>query len=253
MCSLVQRSASLSDQVLSVLRERIESGAYEPGSKIPPETELADEFGVSRATVRSALRTLEAQGRVVRRQGVGTFVTQIPHINNPLDRAIDFQELIAGFGLEPSVRFVHTAVTPAPIAIAKDLNLEPSAPVLESHKIFYADETPAIYCVNSLPVTYLEQADVLETILETPEAVEPIYTFFEQHVGHRVALHISSIRAITADDSAFHGGLPLQPSEPVLVLDSVAYTGDARPLFHTYEYHHHPDEIMTLELVRHRW
>jgi GntR family transcriptional regulator len=252
MSQLIQRSATLADQVLEVLRQRIETGQYEPGAKIPPETELAAEFDVSRATVRSALSTLETQGRVVRRQGAGTFVSQLPHISNPLDRAIDFQELIARCGLEPSVQFVYTALTQPSASIAAGLDLTPDTAVLESHKIFYADDRPVIYCVNSLPVTHLEP-ELLETILEKPETVEPIYEFFEERVGRRVALHLSSIRATRADETAFHGGLPLEPSDPVLVLDSVAYTGDTQPLFHTYEYHHHPDEIMSLELVRHRW
>jgi GntR family transcriptional regulator len=252
MSTLVERPVPLADQVLKILRRRIDTGIYESGSQIPPETELAAEFDVSRATVRSALNTLEAQGRVVRRQGAGTFVSQLPHITNPLDRAIDFQELIAGFGFQPSVRFVHTALAqPAP-AIAEGLDLAQDDRVLESHKIFCADEIPVIYCVNSLPLTHLGQG-LVDTILEAPETLEPIYEFFEQRVGYRVELHLSSIHVTMADSTSFHSDLPLDPSEPVLVLDSVAYTGDGQPLFHTYEYHHHPDDMMTLELVRHRW
>jgi GntR family transcriptional regulator len=251
MSTLVERRVPLAEQVLRILRGRIDSGVYESGSQIPPETELAAEFDVSRATVRSALNTLEAQGRVVRRQGAGTFVSQLPQITNPLDRAIDFQELIAEFGFQPSVRFIHTALAQPASAVAEGLNVARDQRVLESHKVFCADELPVIYCVNALPVTTLEQG-LLDTILNTPEALEPIYAFFEQQVGYRVELHVSKVRATTADSTRFHGGLPLEPSEPVLVLDSVAYTGDGQPLFHTYEYHHHPADMMTLELVRRR-
>ena len=251
MSTLVERRVPLAEQVLRILRERIDNGVYESGSQIPPETELAAEFEVSRATVRSALNTLEAQGRVVRRQGAGTFVSQLPHIANPLDRAIDFQELIADFGFEPSVRFVHTALAaPAP-AVAERLDVARGERVLESHKVFCADEIPVIYCVNAVPVSYLEKG-LLETILGAPAALEPIYAFFEDRAGCRVEFHLSKVRAETAGSTRFHGGLPLGPSEPVLVLDSVAYTGDGQPLFHTYEYHHHPEDMMTLELVRRR-
>jgi len=252
MSTLVERPVPLADQVFKILRRRIDDGVYESGSQIPPETELAAEFEVSRATVRSALNTLEAQGRVVRRQGAGTFVSQFPHITNPVDRAIDFQELIAGFGFRPSIRFVHTALArPAP-SVVQRLDLPQGARVLESHKIFCADEIPVIYCINSLPLIDLEQ-ELLETILDAPETLEPIYEFFERRVGYRVEMHLSSIRVTVADSTRFHGGLPLDPAEPVLVLDGVAYTGDGQALFHTYEYHHHPDDMMTLELVRHRW
>jgi GntR family transcriptional regulator len=61
-------------QAVDVLRSLIGEGDYEPGDRLPPEKELADELGISRTTLRVAMGTLERQGIIVRRQGLGTFV-----------------------------------------------------------------------------------------------------------------------------------------------------------------------------------
>jgi GntR family transcriptional regulator len=62
-------------QAVDVLRSLISEGGYEPGDRLPPEIELANELGISRTTLRVAMGTLEREGLIVRRQGLGTFVT----------------------------------------------------------------------------------------------------------------------------------------------------------------------------------
>jgi GntR family transcriptional repressor for pyruvate dehydrogenase complex len=70
----------LSDQVADELRSRIAEKQYLPGEKLPVEAELASQFGVSRITIREAVRKLDIMGIVEVRQGSGTYVREItPH------------------------------------------------------------------------------------------------------------------------------------------------------------------------------
>ena len=62
---------TVSNQVDEILLERIREGMYLPGIRMPSESELSDEFGVSRATVRTALAKLAASGIILRKQGDG--------------------------------------------------------------------------------------------------------------------------------------------------------------------------------------
>jgi GntR family transcriptional regulator of arabinose operon len=62
-------------QVFEIMRNRIESGDYRPGDRIPSEALLIQEFGVSRPTVARALQDLERRGLVNRRRGAGTYVS----------------------------------------------------------------------------------------------------------------------------------------------------------------------------------
>ncbi|MBT4265635.1 MAG: GntR family transcriptional regulator [Deltaproteobacteria bacterium] len=67
-------ASPLYHKLAQTLRERISTGEYPPGSKIPTEPKLCEEFGLSRITVRQAVEILETKGFVERQQGRGTFV-----------------------------------------------------------------------------------------------------------------------------------------------------------------------------------
>lgn len=68
----------LSDAVVEQITARISNGGFSVGERLPSERDLMEQFGVSRASVREALRTLEAQGVLEVRQGLGTFVVTFP-------------------------------------------------------------------------------------------------------------------------------------------------------------------------------
>ena len=70
-------------QIANVIRSQIDSRELSAGDRLPSEAKLAGSFGVSTMTMRQALSILEAQGRLDRRQGVGTFVATI---EDPTDR-----------------------------------------------------------------------------------------------------------------------------------------------------------------------
>lgn len=68
-------AATPSEQVTAIMRGRISSGAYPPGSRMPSTATLSQEFGIAPRTVRKALAPLAAEGLIETRPGWGTFVT----------------------------------------------------------------------------------------------------------------------------------------------------------------------------------
>ena len=72
----VKGGIPLWSQVFDILKGRIDSGEYPAGTRMPAELDLADEFGVSRITVRQAMNKLMAEGRIERRRGFGTIVNE---------------------------------------------------------------------------------------------------------------------------------------------------------------------------------
>lgn len=76
------RKVSLTEKVIASLRQEIESGQREPGSKLPTEPVLTEKFGVSRTVVREAIAALKADGLLEPRQGAGVFVLAPEARNN---------------------------------------------------------------------------------------------------------------------------------------------------------------------------
>ncbi len=100
----ITRSAPVAVQVNQILRERIRLGAYPPGGKLPSESELSQEFDVSRATIRTVLARLAAEGLILRKQGDGTYVNErIREVNTHLGGLWEFGRLIESSGYQPSI------------------------------------------------------------------------------------------------------------------------------------------------------
>lgn len=74
------RRETLTGQLVRELSERIASGHYKPGDRLPTEQELNDEFNVSRTVVREAIAHLRASGLVSTRRGVGAFVKEVSNV-----------------------------------------------------------------------------------------------------------------------------------------------------------------------------
>src|SRR4030067_1677047 len=107
------RSVPLNAQLQDILKSRIRDGIYPPESNFPSEKELVNEFNISRATVRSALAVLETEGHIVRRHGVGTYVSKLSVIKNPINRVMEFSELISSGGYKPGVHVYQACVVEA--------------------------------------------------------------------------------------------------------------------------------------------
>ena len=249
MQPVVTRNTSLADQVLDVLIERIRQLVYPPGSQLPPENDLAAEFNVSRATVRTAISKLAARGLVVRKQGVGTFVSRLSGLSNPLNEATDFHTLITSNGFKSGERLISAdMVAPSPNLI-EALVLTPDQPVLQSHKIFTADGQPVIYCITSIP-SWVLNAELDQPIAGYPGLTLPLYRFLERHCNQRVEYHIAKLRADIAQNCELIVELPYDPLTPMLVINETGYNADERPVFYSLEYY--PGNHMSFELVRRR-
>jgi GntR family transcriptional repressor for pyruvate dehydrogenase complex len=71
-------STAAAAQIVEHVRREIQAGRLGPGARLPPERELAQQMGVSRPSLRSGLRTLQAMGIITARRGAGTFIVEGP-------------------------------------------------------------------------------------------------------------------------------------------------------------------------------
>lgn len=124
-------------------------GSLEPGAAVPTERELALQMATSRTTVRQALGELVVEGRLMRRQGSGTFVAE-PKITWPLYLA-SFTEQVIASGFTPSSEVLATHRIAATADLATRLQVSPRAPVYKLDRLRLADSWPIAVETSWLP------------------------------------------------------------------------------------------------------
>ena len=128
-------------QVAEILRGRIAAGELQPGDAIPTEEELQRLFGISRATVRQAVRELVGEGLVRLERPRGTFVSR-PKLQETLPELISFSDEVRQQGLTPSSRVLATVLEPASAHVAARLGIGEGETVLRLERLRLADDRP---------------------------------------------------------------------------------------------------------------
>src|SRR5438309_10462545 len=139
-----ERARPRSVQVRDELSHRIDRGLLPAGSRLPSEPALATELGVSRATLREALRALESEGLIRRMWGSGTFVTSGRRVANSLDLNFGVTDAIRAAGMEAGVGAASHWLEPATVSEATRLELQPGADVLVGERIRAAGGQPVV-------------------------------------------------------------------------------------------------------------
>jgi GntR family transcriptional regulator, nutrient-sensing system regulator len=111
-----------------------------PGTPVPPERELARDYGTSRTTVRQALAELVIEGRLLRMQGKGTFVA-MPKVAQMLELS-SYTEGMRAQGLDPRTVVLDTGYIAADDELATLLGVRPGSRVLRIHRLRLADGEP---------------------------------------------------------------------------------------------------------------
>ena len=135
-----------------MILSRIRYGVYRPGDQLPSETDLASEFAVSRASVRTALARIESQGQVMRRHGEGTFVSRRAPAAQPyIAESWDMQSIIEAAGLQPRIEALAAMERMATDDEARAFGMQPSGRVFEFTRLFSGDRQPVIHTNDVVP------------------------------------------------------------------------------------------------------
>jgi GntR family transcriptional regulator len=144
---------SLARRLAEDVRSRIMSGEYAPGERLPSEAELVRRYEVSRVTVRTALRTLEAQGLVDVRHGSGSFVSNFgAGIRAGLQELRSISDTIREMGHEPRMERHSRARRPATEVEAAKLGVAAGAEVFAIERMILADEQAVAYSYDVVPI-----------------------------------------------------------------------------------------------------
>jgi GntR family transcriptional regulator len=231
----------LSFRVRDDLVSRIASGRIPPGSKLPPEPELADELGVSRPTLREALRSLEEDGFVTRTRGAGTYATHRPRLRNNLDVNFGVTEAIRASGMEPGTSWSSVHSDAATDEEASALDLRPGDPVVRLERLRTADGSPVVLSVDVVSASRIAAAQLASIPLDGS-----LYELLERHgtaVQHGV-VRLEPTRA----DRALAKRLGVKSGALLLYLRQVDFGREGEPILLSHE--HHLAEAFEFTVVR---
>jgi GntR family transcriptional regulator len=189
------------------LRQRIDGSP--PGTPLPPERTLSEEFGAARATVRQALLELAVEGRIVRMQGRGTFVAP-PKETVPL-RLRSYSEEWGSRGRSPGSKLVEMRTEPAEPEVAAQLGLDQDAVVHVVERLRLTDDTP-----TSLEIAYLD-ASRFATLPELLSDGTSLYRLLNEHWGVEPGTAEQTIETVLASPQVARL-LDAETGTPVLLL-----------------------------------
>ncbi len=238
---MITRSPSLTDQVKAHLKERIVSGAFEEG-RIPSETELATELGVSRTTIRDALSRLENEGSIYRKQGAGTFVNEPGlQIKSRLEEMWSYEEVLRDHGYTPSVRVVAVTSEPASQPLAADLGIEPGEQLLVVEKVFLEDDLPVALTYNRIP------ARLVTGKIAKAEGALPLYDLLDRHCDRQLSYYLSEIIPVALPThEATELGVPRRT--PALSFEEIGFDQNNDPVAQSTSFFR--DDLLRFRLIR---
>ena len=206
---------TLHSQLADIMREKIRTRVWVPGKRVASEHELMATYGLSRGTVRHAIKSLVDEGLLVQHHGRGTFVPQVGL--EQAERACTFA--LAGpsgvCGWRCEARVLEHKVVSIPDYVATQLNVEPNASALYLHRV-YLDEGKPFACVeNWISIARCPgiESVVFDQGASVLEAVEGL-------TGKRV-VHANVSFSACAAGSEHYTHLCCKETEPLLLFECV--------------------------------
>lgn len=218
----------LADRLRDELLEEITSSQLKPGTKLPTEGELSKRFGVSRATVREAVRGLVEAGYVIRRRGSGSYVAERRRMPHGLDSTLSYLAMIESAGAHAAMR-VLDAVYEESAKIDSVLQLKKGERVLAVERVRTADDQPVIYSRDRIPARLLDDNLDLRNL-------DPSLFGLLRSSGHAADHATATLRAVPSTNCTAKV-LGVRRGKPLLYIEEIDYDKDGTPVMLSREWH----------------
>ncbi len=184
-------------------------------SRLPSEPDLARQMGVSRATLREAMRSFEGQGMIRRRQGVGTFVVgKVPVLESGLEVLESIETLAHRIGLSVKTSALHVERIEADEALARVLSLPVNSILTRVSRVIFTDSRPVAYLVDTLPEEFLTPLELGSGFTGS------VLDLMLRRGSPKLSTSRTEIRAITASSEVARA---LQVQRDDVLLQFIAY------------------------------
>jgi GntR family transcriptional regulator len=218
---LYQRTA----EKLAALLDKLSAG-----DRLPSEPALASELGVSRATLREAMRIFESQGRILRRQGVGTFITQPTQvIETGLEVLESIETLAARIGLDVKMGDLSLCERKPTREEIERFNLPEGIQLLEVGRVILTEDRPVAFLVDIL------RRELLPFDPTDERFKGSVLDMFLRNGQPKLGYSRTDITAVTASAHVARH-LKIQRGDVLMQMESWLYTKVGQVVDHTYSY-----------------
>ncbi len=209
-------------QIAQSLRERITEGRPAPGQRLDNQRSLAREFGVTLMTLRQALEVLERDGLIIRRHGLGTFVSS-PIVDYDILHLRTFAGDLSAKGTRVATRFLGSRFAVADRWVSRELGLGRRARVFALERLRLVDGHPM-----SLQLSYLPAA-IGEEVAKADLAVTPLRQALSFKLGIEITAARETVSAVHLEAAAARE-LGCRPGIPAFRSDRVSIGPDGAPV-----------------------
>ena len=216
-------------QVIDIIKNEINSGAYKAGARIPNEFELAESYKVGRVTVRRAIEELVQQGYLTKRQGKGTFVNA-PKLKRKIRQKGDVQSFTEGCAandMVPGARLVSRTVVAATHEDAAFFGVEPGCELIVVERVRTADGIPVMLENNAF---VLADHPYLQTLADEDLTDNSIFALVAEHSGRAPLKSDPCTVEIALADTQTAPLLEVPVGEPLFYMEAYFTDEDERPL-----------------------
>lgn len=202
--------------------EEIKTGNLKYGDKIPSERVLAEKFKISRMTARHALSTLEREGFVERRVGVGTFISN-RKIQWNFITVNSFTKGMEDKGLKPSTETIFAKIETADEFLASKLNISKGEEIFSLKRLRIVDNIPVAIELSQIPHKFCSQ---IEEYISTKVS---LYNVLDEFYGLKLAKQKQYMR-ISLSDPIESKLLKIGNENPCLSIEGTTYDSFERPI-----------------------
>lgn len=209
-------------RIQSAIRKRIEAGQLRPGDAVSSERDLAKIHEVSLMTARHALATLEREGIVERRRGIGTFVAA-PKIH--FNKLMSYTEQMAARSLNAGSKVLYAKLVNDEPDVAARLSLAPTSEIVKMERLRHASGEPF-----ALETCYLSSQEFPD-LLNAPIARDSLFAILERDYDVRLGYADEEIDATAADPRTAEL-LAVPRREPLLRIRQVIFSTKGKALLY---------------------
>lgn len=225
--SIKMDSRHLYLQVIDEIKRDIENGTYKAKEKLPSEFQLSKMLGVSRATLREALRILEEENVVTRRHGVGTFVNPKPIFSSGIEQLASVTSMISQSGKKAGSEYLSTEFVEATEEDCNRFAPKKVKMLAKIERVRTADNEPVVFCIDKIPEGLIP--------IERVHKEDSIFKLMEEHTNKTIAYAVTYIEPISYHDRIYDI-LNCEPDQSLLLLKQMHYTMDDEPVLYSVNY-----------------